>query len=242
MLTFCQGMISLLFDDWLKNIQTVLVGPRCVLCRAAAPLARELCDGCLAELPWLEQGCLHCALPQTSSGARRCPACWRQPCFDHAVAAFSYHEPVRWLIGGLKFRGRLAHARLLGDLLAEQIRAAALQPPEALIPVPLHTAGYRRRGFNQAEHLAARISRAFDCPLDTAAIARIRDTAPQRDLPAAQRAANVRGAFACQRPLAWRHVAIVDDVVTTTRTAAAVATCLRAAGVERVDLYCVARA
>jgi len=232
-----------IIDEWSKTIQNFLFGPRCVLCHDDAPLSRELCDGCLADLPWLTHSCRYCALPlPPHSPTECCRACRHRPRFDHSVGAFGYHEPIRWLVGGLKFRSRLGHARLLGDLLAQRIVSADVPRPEALIPVPLHKAGYRRRGFNQAERLGLRLARQLDRPLETGMIARNRDTSPQRALPAAQRAANVRGAFSCLRPLPYRHVAVVDDVVTTTQTATAVAECLRAAGAQRVDLYCVARA
>lgn len=231
------------FDEWIKDVQFTLVGPRCVLCRAQAPLERELCAGCLGDLPWLGPACGRCALAlPADSDTPCCPTCTRTPRFDAAVAAFGYHEPIRWLIGRLKFQARLAHARLLGDLLVERVRRADTARPEALIPIPLHAAGYRRRGFNQAERIAARLARGLERPLAGTLVQRIRDTRRQSELVAAQRAANVRGAFACSRPLPYRHVAIVDDVVTTTQTAAAVARELRAAGATRVDLYCVARA
>lgn len=171
-----------------------------------------------------------------------CPTCQRQPRFDTALAAFAYREPLRWLIGGLKFRGQLGHARLLGDLLAHRIRTTEPVLPQALVPVPLHPSGFRRRGFNQAERIASHVSRRLDIPVQDTLVSRIRNTPRQSTLSATARAANVRGAFACGRSVPYAHVAVVDDVCTTTRTAAAVAHALRRAGVTRVDLYCVARA
>ena len=160
------------------------------------------------------------------------------------MAAFHYDEPARWLIARLKFNGALAHARVLGDLLGTQIAGATPESerPDALVPVPLHPAGLRRRGFNQATLIAERLAQALDRPVTPRAAARVRDTPPQRELPAGSRAANVRGAFACRGPSPAAHVAIVDDVVTTTRTAAALADALRRAGAQRITLYCVARA
>ena len=162
--------------------------------------------------------------------------------FDRGVAAFHYAPPIDWLITRLKFQGRLNHARLLGDLLAAHIAEQSADPPDALIPVPLHPAGYRRRGFNQAERIATRLAPALGAPIRSGVLQRARDTQRQSRLPANQRAANVRQAFEATRRLDDAHIAIVDDVVTTGHTAAAVAQTLRAAGAARVDLYCVARA
>lgn len=239
----CQAETMPFLYNCIKNIQTSLIGPRCLLCRGPASLDLALCADCRHELPALSRACRGCALPLPDDARTGlCPACVRSPRFDAALAAFAYDEPIRWLVTQLKFNGRLSHARLLGELLAQRVLTSDLDRPEALIPIPLHPAGLRRRGFNQAERIANRLARRLACALDTRALIRLRDTAPQSGLPASQRAANVRDAFGVSRPPPWRHVALVDDVVTTTRTAVAAARPLRAAGVTRIDLYCVARA
>lgn len=230
-------------DGWLKNAQRAILGPRCLLCAAPALLSRELCDDCRQELPWLEHGCVHCALPLPSGSASDvCPACRRRARFDRGAAAFHYAAPVDWLITRLKFQGRLDHARLLGDLLAARLQTRALDTPEFLIPIPLHPSGLRRRGFNQAERIAARLAPALGCRIRRNALRRVRPTERQSTLAADRRAANVRDAFLAADSLDGAHVAIVDDVVTTGHTAMAAAGALRKAGAARIDLYCVARA
>lgn len=146
------------------------------------------------------------------------------------------------MIGGLKYHRHLPHARVLGDLLADQIADSAPPTPDLLAPVPLHPAAFRRRGFNQAERIAARLAHRLGWPLERSAFVRLRDTPRQSTLDAAGRAANVRDAFAARRDLTGRHVALVDDVMTTGRTAGALARCARAAGAASVAVYCVARA
>ncbi|MDA3921761.1 MAG: ComF family protein [Salinisphaera sp.] len=231
------------FDQWIKSAQYALLGPRCLLCQAPSTLSRALCDGCWGDLPHMQRQCVHCALPlgdvQTGDC---CPVCAKAPIFDAAIAACGYIQPMPWLITGLKFRGRMSHAPLLADLLATRIES--LNPPlaDVLLPVPLHPRSYRRRGFNQAERIAQRLGRRLQRPVATDWVRRIRDTQPQSQLTAAQRRANVHRAFAADPVADGRHVAIIDDVVTTTRTAAAMAQALRRAGASRIDLYCVARA
>lgn len=134
------------------------------------------------------------------------------------------------------------HAPLLGELLAQAIQQTEPPLPDCLIPVPLHPRAYRRRGFNQAERIAIHLGQRIQRPVITKAVARQRDTPAQSSLTAARRAANVRGAFRATADLAGQHVAIVDDVMTTTRTARALADALYAAGTTRIDVYCVARA
>jgi ComF family protein len=168
----------------------------------------------------------------------------------HAAAwvPFRYAFPVDRLIVGLKFAGRLERARLLGTLLAGFLAprlAAGAARPAALVATPLHPARARQRGFNQAAEIARPVAAALGLPLLADAVVRVRATAEQSALDAAARRANLRDAFAV--PVRLRaalpdHVAILDDVVTTGATAAALAAALRAAGVGRVTLIAVARA
>lgn len=215
------------------------------LCCGAAGRGLDLCPACAAELPWLGPGCARCALPLPAADAGPdCPRCARVPP-PHAAALvpFRYAFPVDRLIVGLKFAGRLERARLLGTLLAGFLepRLAAADRPAALIATPLHPERARRRGFNQAAEIARPVASALGLPLLRDAARRVRATAEQSALDAAARHANLRDAFAVRGDLP-AHVAILDDVVTTGATAAALAGALRAAGVRRVTLIAVARA
>lgn len=228
-----------------RNIRQLAYPARCVFCDAHGHADTDLCADCRADLPWQTHGCSLCALslPDANQPAL-CPACQQKPPpFSAAFALMRYQYPVDWLITQLKFHARLSHARLLAQLFSEKLKAAAsVDPPQALIPVPLHTQRWRERGFNQATEIARPLGKALDIPVLPQATQRIRATAHQMDLPAKQRRANVHDAFIADPRLALRHVAIVDDVVTTGATAKALARALRKQGVLRVQLWCAARA
>ena len=163
------------------------------------------------------------------------------PDFDETQAPFIYAEHLRHLITQLKFHRHYHYARLLGSLLAEHI-ASHCELPECLVPVPLHPARYRERGFNQSLEIARHLAKRLAIPLNFECCVRSRNTPHQIDLPAAQRMKNMKQAFSLIRPLPHRHIAIIDDVMTTGATASALAQALKRQGAERVDVWVCARA
>lgn len=110
-----------------------------------------------------------------------------------------------------------------------------------MLPVPLTAARLRARGFNQALEIARHVAPAGGARLEPRLAERSRETAPQMDLPLAERAQNVRGAFRCARALEGATVALVDDVMTTGATLHELAATLKRAGAVRVVNWVVAR-
>lgn len=217
---------------------------QCALCRQPGQTDLDLCAGCEADLPLNDHICEHCAepLPRELTQPALCGACLKQPpVFDACVAPFLYGFPVDRMIQGLKYRGDLAYGRILGELLARQL-ACRQTRPELVIPVPLAPLRYRERGFNQARELALPVCRALQLTLRSDVLARHRETREQATLDRSERLKNTQRAFALTAPLAARHVAIIDDVVTTGSTVNEISKVLRAAGAEWIEVWAVARA
>lgn len=227
----------------LKNVQSWLGARPCPVCQGRATHGRDFCAGCAAALPYLGPACPRCAAPHDlGAGTAECGRCQTEaPAYTAASALFRYAFPIDRLIQGLKYHGQLHHARLLGELLAAQLAPRPTRP-EYILPVPLHAARLRERGYNQSLELARVLARRLGVELDYRSLHRTRATAPQTGLPLDQRARNVRRAFALAPGFSARHVAIIDDVMTSGHTAEAVAKCLRRAGVEEVEVWVVARA
>jgi ComF family protein len=118
-----------------------------------------------------------------------------------------------------------------------------LPKPDLLLPVPLARRRLRKRGFNQAGMLGRWLSKALVIECDERLLLRTRETPAQQHLDARARHRNLRQAFALagEASLEGKHVAVVDDVLTTGATAQAVAQLLRQAGAHRIDVYCLAR-
>lgn len=208
-------------------------GGACFVCRGASQTL--LCAACSGELPHLgAELCPRCALP--CPGGALCGRCLVEPpAYDATTAALAYEFPADALVQALKFRGELALAPFLGKLLSGRIQDSSV---DRVIPVPLSTARLRSRGYNQAAEIARHIGRG---KLDVDVCIRSRDDGPQMQLPWDERRRNVRGAFACRRPLAGASVAVVDDVMTTGATLEELARTLKRAGASRVVNWVVAR-
>lgn len=231
-------------NNWLDIIQDKLFPPSCILCGQAGVGGMDLCQDCFTELPKNLNCCYRCAEPfaTVSQIPRLCGHCLSSPpAFDETVAPFLYSGSVSHLITGLKFAKQYKNARVLGILLAEYL-ASHTEMPDCIVPVPLHKQRYRQRGFNQAIEVANTVSNRLKIPLDLYDCIRQKNTAHQTRLPAKQRRKNVRKAFAANKPIGYRHVALLDDVMTTGSTASELAKTLKQAGVERVDVWVCARA
>lgn len=217
----------------------------CLLCQLPSNCNKAICDACESELPWLGAHCRQCALPlPPGSSAIRCGQCLkRPPAFARCLCPLRYDFPVGGLINQFKHHGQLAAGALLGELWLEAChdRMEAAQP-DLLVPVPLHWRRRWRRGYNQAELLAEQWSSALKIPMARAA-KRSQGTAAQQGLSASQRRRNLRGAFSVTRPadLSGKHLAVVDDVLTTGATAHSLAAILTRCGACRVDIWCLAR-
>ncbi|MCK7576215.1 MAG: ComF family protein [Chromatiales bacterium] len=226
------------------SLLDVLFPPTCLLCGAPGEAGRDLCAGCALDLPYNLRACARCARPflvPLPDGAI-CGDCERRPPpFEACLTAFRYEGAVPFLITGAKFRGKLNAARLLGQCLAEYARESADDWPEALIPVPLHPRRQRTRGYNQALEIARVTGRALSIPLEPRCVTRTLATQPQVGLTARARRRNIRGAFKATGDLKGRHLAIVDDVMTTGGTVSELSQVLIDAGAARVDVWAVAR-
>jgi ComF family protein len=232
--------VGLHWCDLRDQFLNLLFPPRCVGCHQ---IGTWLCAGCLSQIPRVEPPfCTRCG-DAVASDNRLCARCQTSPLQIERIRAVVYFEgALRKAMHHLKYRGRTALAESLGSLMA----AYWMQHPtpvDAVVPVPLHAARLRERGYNQAALLAREIARQVGLALDEQTLVRQRVTAPQVELNAKQRKENVHDAFRCSsNALAGKRVLLIDDVCTTGATLEACAIALYEGGTHSVQALTLARA
>jgi len=226
-------------DGIRKMLAWSLLPAHCLLCEQPGMGDIDLCEACWRELPRNQLACSRCALP-LSAPAVACATCVRrEPPFQLTLAPLQYHAPISTLVPRLKFHQDLAAGRLLAELFCRN--TVDFDRPDVLVPVPLHAARLRKRGFDQALELAKMIAKRKAIPLCTDLLSRTRNTSAQSYLDAGQRRHNLKNAFVVNDRAMPGHVALVDDVMTTGTTVRECARALLKAGVKRVDIWVIAR-
>ncbi|MBL8201111.1 MAG: ComF family protein [Chromatiales bacterium] len=212
-----------------KRVDQVLAAlfpVRCLLCGQATGDLAPVCPGCRGDLPWIDP---------RNPGPGVIPGV-------HVRCALRYEYPVDRLVAAAKFGRQLPVARGLGQLLAAGMPPLA-EPPDAVVPVPLHWRREADRGFNQAEEIARGLCDDRGWPLRADLCRRVRPTPEQSGLGAAHRRQNLEGAFALVNPRALArcgHILLVDDVLTTGATVAALSGLFLAAGVQQLSVWTAA--
>lgn len=229
----------------LRRLDDAIMPLRCVFCglRTGEP-GEQLCRGCRSDLPLIENPCRTCAAPQALAlpAGVHCARCQAHPPpFTAAIAPLCYEFPVDAGLKALKFGRRLPYAAAFAGVLADCVQRQMPADVDGLLPVPLHPRRLALRGFNQAREICRPLSQRLGLPLANVA-RRCRATRYQSGLSASARRKNLRDAFAIRRVPPYRHLAIVDDVVTTGETTRQLARVLLDAGVQQVSVFAVARA
>jgi ComF family protein len=242
-------MIMLHKSELLQAAVSLLYPATCTICRNNLRAGEYLCNGCEAKIVRIVAPfCETCSEPFEGSitNAFTCANCaHRTIYFDAAVAAYRGRGIVRDVIHEFKY-GRQIHLRhlvarwLLAALDDERLRGISL---DVIVPVPLHPARQRERGFNQAGLLAELLSAETSVP-SKPLLERIRYTTTQTALDRSERMENLHNAFRLRKNADVRglRVLLIDDVLTTGSTLSECARVLKRAGAMSVHAATAARA
>lgn len=213
-----------LFD----RVLDLIYPPKCPFCGRLLEKGEDgICGDCQQSLPWTG--------PEDGKQVEFCAVC---------LSPLWYRDGVREAVHRYKFNGGSAHARLLGELMAQCLSDRQECPADLIVWVPLHPKNRRTRGFDQAELLARRVGELLGVPVESG-LNKTRRTETQSQLDAAaMRRANVAGAYMLASGLdaAGKRVVLVDDVVTSGATMSECAALLLEAGAKEVVGLTIARA
>jgi len=222
----------------------------CLSCEAPleGPWELPLCGTCMVKADFAgDMMCPRCGagVARDPEEMRMCPKCHDLKLnFKRAMSLAFYEGPMGEVVRALKFRGRRALAKPLGQMLATILRRQDFtQHLDVIVPVPIHWRRRFKRGFNQSELIARHIARVLDLPVDRDSLRRIRHTKPQTHLSRGERLSNLKGAFRIRRPdaIKGRNVLLVDDVMTTGGTMTECAREIRKAGAGQIFVAVAAR-
>ena len=183
--------------------------------------------------------------------ADRCPVCGKEGGFCETCrsqlrelrtgedAAFYYGGIVKTMIHRLKFRDKAYLAKIMGELMAEELCAEG----DVVTAVPLHKKRRRQRGYNQSRLIAETYAELKGLPYEDLLV-RVRNTPPQSLLTKRDdRQKNISGAFLPREgsSITGKRILLVDDVVTTGATIGECRTELIKAGAAAVITISFAR-
>jgi len=225
-----------MYEPYVAALADLFYPERCVGCERRA--SGVLCRVCFEALPRVRAPvCARCGLP-TAFATFVCQECKNVDFgFESAGAPLKYEGVGKKIVHSLKYRG---YHKVVGKLAVPlMLQVVGDGPFDAVVPVPLHRSRLRKRGFNQAELLARGVAERINATVsDTLEV--VRSTGDQVELTAAQRRANVAGAYSARRSLRGK-VLLVDDVFTTGATMSACATTLTLAGAQEVHALSLCR-
>ncbi len=162
---------------------------------------------------------------------------------NSAAALLNYNEISARSMAQIKYQNRREYLDYYSEEMVRRLgHRISRMKAQFLVPVPVHPARKRQRGYNQAEELAVRLGKLTGIPVCTQALVRIKKTAPQKELTAGERLKNLEKAFAVRKeflPPGTDGVILVDDIYTTGSTAEACSRVLKSAGAGRVYILSV---
>ncbi|MCB0280654.1 MAG: ComF family protein [Calditrichaeota bacterium] len=146
--------------------------------------------------------------------------------FERSIIAFQFDELSQKLLHFVKYHRGIQLARHMGKLIYHY-QSHQFDQYDAIIPCPLHPRKFREREFNQACEIAYGLAEQLAIPVDTQSLQRNRYTQSQTTLNKTQRLENLENAFDFVSNPSYRHILILDDVITTGATLNTIASCIK---------------
>ena len=219
----------------------------CTFCGSRNTSEPLICSSCKIDLltPLFRPQCEACKLPLPGSyDQTHCQECRIQPpLYDDCYVATTYEFPASTLVHRLKYQNKAFVARLVGQLLAE-LRENANRPfPDLVCCVPMHSSKLREKHYNHAGEIARLAAKELSLAFYPCLLIKTQPTESQSKLGRTARMKNLKNSIAvsCETNINGKHVAVVDDVMTTGATFDLITGLLKAKGADKVEVWAFAR-
>jgi len=159
--------------------------------------------------------------------------------FENVYALYISDDEINFinLIHLLKYKGVKRIGYEFGKLLAKKVFKESNKKYDLVIPLPIHIAKKRERGYNQSDYIAKGFAEELNINYDTKLAKRKKYTKSQTTLSAEQRKTNVANVFEItnSQKIINKNVILIDDVLTTGSTLNNLAKALRESGAKSID-------
>ncbi|MBT5013966.1 MAG: ComF family protein [Rhodospirillaceae bacterium] len=234
-----------------RTVLDLLLPPQCLGCDTVVEDLGTLCADCWQAVTFIgKPQCAACGIPfefDDADGRENslCGTCIAdKPVFERARTAIAYDDYSRHLVLAFKHADRTDHAPAFATWM-ERAGRELLDDADIIAPVPLHWTRLFSRRYNQAAMLALALHKRSGVQCIADLLTRTRRTPSQGRLGPSARRRNVSGAFMMtdrhRAAIKGKRVLIIDDVMTSGATAAAVTKTLLKGGVGAVDVLTLSR-
>jgi ComF family protein len=234
-------MTNIRSNDFFGDFVSLFFPKYCLGCDRALVKGEDMiCTLCMLEMPQTDYH-------KSSENPLSHRLSYRIP-IKHAMALFKFSKNgrVQQLLHRLKYRNHPEIGVTLGRFYGEKItnESDIKEKVDLIIPIPLHPARRRKRGYNQSAKFAEGLSERLDLPFTDDILERRIKTETQTRKSKLSRWENISGVFGVKEPglLKGKKILLVDDVITTGSTLEACSQVLIDQGCEQLNIACIAEA
>lgn len=193
--------------EFFNSILDIIFPPRCIVCNrnTAKDPECKICDSCINILNDYK---LNRSIRDKDG-------------HEIGMGILRYDGLARFLTHKLKFKKDKRVAAVLAEVIYDDVKKfCSRHHANYIVPIPIHPARLKERGFNQSELIAKILGKRLNIIVRNDLIERTRLTSPQSLLKGSEKRANVKGSFGIINnfEIEGKDIILFDDIYTTGST------------------------